>query len=211
MKMTQKRIGLVAIVAMVLWVSATLPALAQGTTSVDVVPYLEKKVVFKAAGLNQSQKFQVKIQSEQGELLFSETFKNKDQYKKVLDFSFAQKGSYYIDLVNDRGLVRKVIKVSEDTLVEGSLKLAAAETLAFTKSILKVSDDKIALRFENQLASPVTVKFYDEDGHLLHQENRIEDEHFGKLFNLSKLEKGSYSMAITAKNYAYYYNVNVKK
>lgn len=211
MKMTQKRIGLVAIVAMVLWVSTTLPILAQGTTNVDVIPYVDKKVVFNASGLDQSQKFQIKIQNEQGELLFNETFKNQDQYKKVLDFSFAKEGNYYIDLVNDRGLVRKVINVSEDALVQGNLKFAAAETLAFTKSILKVPGDKIALRFENQLETPVTVRFFDEDGHLLHQENKIEDSSFGKLFDLSQLKKGSYSVAITAKNYAYYYDVNVKK
>lgn len=200
-----------ATVAMVLWVSSILPASAQKTTSIDVIPYVNKKVVFNASGLDQSRKFQVKIQNEQGELLFSETFKDQDQYKKVLDFSFAKKGSYYIDLINDRGLVRKVIHVSEDALVQGNLKFATAETLAFTKSILKVPGDKIALRFENQLETPVTVKFYDEQGHLLHEENKIEDESFGKLFDLSQLEKGSYSMAITAKNYASYYNVNVKK
>lgn len=203
--------GLVATVAMVLWVSSTLPVLAQGTTNVNVVPYLNKKVVFGASGLDQSQKFQIKIQNEQGELLFSETFKNQNQYKKVLDFSFAKEGKYYIDLVNDRGLVRKVIDVSEDALVQGNLKFATAETLAFTKSILKVPGNKIALRFENQLETPVSVKFYDEDGHLLHQEEKIEEESFGKLFDLSQLQRGSYSMAITAKNYAYYYNVNLKK
>ena len=211
MKMTQKRIGLVATVAIVLWVSTILPAYDQGTTSVDVIPYVNKKVVFNVSGLDQSRKFQVKIQNEQGELLFSETFKNQDQYRKVLDFSFAKEGSYYIDLVNDRGLIRKVINVSEDSLVQGNLKFATAETMAFTKSILKVPGERIALRFENHLDTPVTVKFYDEQGHLLHQESRIEEESFGKLFNLSRLEEGAYSMAITSKNYAYYYNVNVKK
>lgn len=200
-----------AIVAVVLWVSTNLPTLAQGTTNVDVIPYVNKKVVLSASGLDQSQKFQVKIQNEMGELLFSETFKNQDQYKKVLDFSFAKEGNYYIDLVNDRGLVRKVINVSEDALVQGNLKFAAAETLAFTKSILTVPGDKIALHFENQLETPVTVRFFDAEGHLLHQENKIEDSSFGKLFDLSQLKKGSYSMAITAKNYAYYYDVNVKK
>ncbi len=198
-----------AIVAVILWVSAILPVSAQRTTSVDVVPYANKKVLFNASGLDQSKKFQVKIQNDEGELLFSETFKNQEQYKKLLDFSFAQEGTYYIDLINERGLVRKVIGVSEDALVQSNFKFAVAETVAFTKSIYQVDGDKIALRFKNQLESPVSVKIYDENGHLLHNEDEIEEETFAKVFNLSQLEKGSYSMTIQAKNYAYYYQVNL--
>jgi hypothetical protein len=208
--MINNRLRTAAIVAVFLLGSISLPTIAQSTTSIDVVPYVKKKVWFHAKGLDEGQKFQVKIQTGSGELLFSETFKNQDQYKKVLDFSFAQEGDYYIDLINDQGLVRKVIHIGEDALVDNSFKFTTEETEVFSRRFMKVDDAKFALTAESTLDSPLSLRIMDENGNILHEEEEIFDN-FGKLINLSQLDKGKYSVALSSKNYTTYYSVNLGK
>ncbi len=209
MKKVNLKLRSMAIVAVILSVVAILPVSAQKLTNIQVLPAQNKKVIFHASGLNTQSRFQIKIQDEQGNLLFSETFKDQQDYKKVLDFSFAQEGDYYIDLLNEKGLFRKIVNISEDATSKTDILFDVAETTEFNKSILKVDEKKYAFRFRNELETPVNVKIYDQKGHIIHEELEIVDEEFGKLFDMSKLAAGNYSFAVTAKNYTYFYDVNL--
>jgi len=205
-----KKARLATIVVAVLMMSSVLSVNAQRAVNIEVIPYVKEMVWFNVSGLDKAQQFQVKIQNEQGELLFSETFKNQDQYKKVLDFSIANKGTYYVDLVNDYSLIRKVIKVGEGQLVNSNFKYATEDTKVLSREIHKIGNDKYAIKFENSLGIPISFAIRDNEGNLLHSEKDI-DTTYAKLYNLSNLESGDYSMVISAKNYTSYYSVNLGK
>ncbi len=209
MKKVNFKLRSMAIVAVILSVVAILPVSAQQLTNIQVIPAQNKKMIFHASGLNTQSRFQIKIQDDQGNLLYSETFKNKQDYKKILDFSFAQQGDYYIDLLNEKGLFRKIVNISEDSASDSNVLFDVAATAEFNKSVQKVDDKKYAFRFKNELESPVNFKIYDQQGHIIHEELEITEEDFAKLFDLSKLAAGNYSFAVTAKNYTYFYDVNL--
>lgn len=141
-------------------------------------------------------------------VLYSESFKTQRPYHKLFDFSKAEMGTYFIDVIHDGEVNREVLEVSKDNLI---VKHSVAEAQSFKKRIMKNDEGEYTVLFMNKLEEPVTLRILDAKGETLHEDKNIEDPYFLKKYDLTQLDKGTYAFSLSTKSHNYRYDIDLRK
>lgn len=193
MKNLRTKIGVftVALAALVLIGNSTVSAQAK---NVDVSLYKNTTTIaqIKVNGLSETNPAQITIKNADGITFFSDK-SSSDKYVKMIEFGSIKDGVYVVDIIQTRGIVRKVVKKENEALT------IQDEAFVFSNYMAFAEERKLLVKFNNQIKEPVTLRIIDEKGNVLHEESDITTESYTGLFNLSKLNSGSYNMSLSSK------------
>src|SRR5690606_35541975 len=193
MKNLRTKIGVftVALAALVLIGNSTVSAQAK---NVDVSLYKNTTTIaqIKVNGLSETNPAQITIKNADGITFFSDK-SSSDKYVKLIEFGSIKDGVYVVDIIQTRGIVRKVVKKENEALT------IQDEAFVFSNYMAFAEERKLLVKFNNQIKEPVTLRIIDEKGNVLHEESDITTESYTGLFNLSKLNSGSYNMSLSSK------------
>ena len=181
----------VALVALLLVGNFSVSAQAR---NVDVSLYKNSATIaqIKVNGLSELNPAQITIKNAGGVTLFSDE-SSSDKYVKMIEFASIKDGVYVVDVAQSKGIVRKVVKKENEALT------IQDEAFVFSNYMTFAEEGKLLVKFNNQINEPVTLRIIDEKGNILHEESDITSESYTGLFNLSKLNRGSYNMSLSSR------------
>lgn len=133
----------------------------------------------------------VTIKNKNGFTLFSEK-SEAGHYLQLVDFGPISDGIYVVDITQSESVVRKTVRKENNAI---SIQ---DEAYVFNNYIRFPEERKLLVKFNNQIKEPVTLRILDEKGNILHEEADIKTENYTGLFNLSRLNSGSYNMSLTS-------------
>ncbi len=140
----------------------------------------------------------LRLKDAQGRVLHRESIKGH-AYMKKYDMANLPGGEYTFEVSSNEG-------VSQETF---TLSSGVARAMYF-KPAIQIDAEIVKVMFKNSIASPVSLKLYDRDGHVLYQETVASQDEFAKGLNLSKLVAGQYSLSITGDDYVYSKSIALK-
>lgn len=193
MKNLSTKFGVFTVALAALLLVGNLSASAQAK-NVDVSLYKNATTIaqIKVNGLSETNPAQITIKNADGITFFSDK-SSSDKYVKMIEFGSIKDGVYVVDIIQTRGIVRKVVKKENEALT------IQDEAFVFSNYMAFAEERKLLVKFNNQIKEPVTLRIIDEKGNVLHEESDITSESYTGLFNLSKLNSGSYNMSLTSK------------
>jgi hypothetical protein len=176
--------------------------MASGNLKLNILPLTSEKAVV-AISNNEAANFQISIENDRGEKVFyKETHSDTKDYRRIFDFSDLENGDYKLTVSVDGSTAERTFKIGSDNIAVGKEKNLTEPYFAFKDGILKLS-------YLNFPEENLNVNFYKNDDLIFSKEignkfNVIEG------FDLSKLEKGDYSVRLSGESKTFTYNVNVK-
>jgi hypothetical protein len=184
--------------------TATAVAIAAIVTAVekpkmDVIPLNANQAIVSITNENPAL-FEMSIETNNGDLVYyKQTTKISTEYKKTFDFANLQNGSYVLKLkVNDTRVYRE-FEVNNNEIVVGDSKMKFDPYFSFKNSELKFS----YLNFDQE---NFNVSIYNGNG-LLFNKKLGKDFAIQEGFNLSKLEKGNYTVVLSSLSNEYIYTL----
>jgi virulence-associated protein VapD len=171
------------------FLSAVLMVIGVAGASAQTVA-VEKKssTVFKIAYQDEtSGKVKVNIYNENGNEVFSETFKDVKSFVRPLNFSQMEYGVYTVELVGHAGKKTEQINYFS----EPSLKNVHLTKLA--------SESKYLLAVTNSGNEEIKVKIYDSANQLVLEENRLSNMGFAQVYNMKNIS-GAFTFEISDKS-----------
>lgn len=184
--------------------TATAVAIAAIVTAVekpkmDVIPLNANQAIVSITNENPAL-FEMSIETNNGDLVYyKQTTKISTEYKKTFDFANLQNGSYVLKLkVNDTRVYRE-FEVNNNEIVVGDSKMKFDPYFSFKNSELKFS----YLNFDQE---NFNVSIYNGNG-LLFNKKLGKDFAIQEGFNLSKLEKGNYTVVLSSLSNEYVYTL----
>jgi hypothetical protein len=184
--------------------TATAVAIAAIVTAVekpkmDVIPLNANQAIVSITNENPAL-FEMSIETNNGDLVYyKQTTKISTEYKKTFDFANLQNGSYVLKLkVNDTRVYRE-FEVNNSEIVVGDSKMKFDPYFSFKNSELKFS----YLNFDQE---NFNVSIYNGNG-LLFNKKLGKDFAIQEGFNLSKLEKGNYTVVLSSLSNEYVYTL----
>ncbi|MEI8112881.1 MAG: T9SS type A sorting domain-containing protein [Bacteroidia bacterium] len=176
--------------------------MATGNLKVNLVPMSAEKAVVEISSAAASN-FQISISNNKGEVVYyNETDKESSDYRKVFDFSDLENGNYKLSVTVDNQTTERSFDIKNKNLAVGKEKNFMKPFFAYKDGILKLS-------YLNFSEKNMNVDFYS--GNDLVYSHKIDNQFaVNKGFDLSKLDKGSYSVVLSADDKTYTYNVNVE-
>lgn len=191
MKKINTKIGYCLAVAALLFLNS-VPAFSQAKNVQLNLSKLGATIAeIKIDNINLDEPALITIKNENGITLFSEK-SEANRYVQLVDFAPISDGIYLVDIAQSKSVVRKLIKKENHALT------IQDESYVFNNYIKFPEERKLLVKFNNQIKEPVTLRIFDEKGNILHEEADIRTENYIALFNLSKLNSGSYNMSLTS-------------
>lgn len=129
----------------------------------------------------------VKIYDSKGEMIFAETIKKQTSSHRNYDLSEKGQGVYKVEIID--GDFRAVQEIGV------GIRASEGEFNAYISKTLSEGSLKIA--YQNGNPDGVNIVLRDEKGNVMYEELSANEQYFRK-FNLSKLNKGTYTMSITS-------------
>ena len=196
MKKLNTKLGVVSAAIAVMLMFGNLSVSAQGR-NVEVSLYKNATTIaqIKVNGLTESEPAQITIKNLEGTTLFTDKT-SSERYVKMIEFGSIKDGIYVVDVAQSKGIVRKVVKKENEALT------IQDEAYVFSNYMTFAEEGKLLIKFNNQIKEPVTLRILDEKGNVLHEESDITTESYTGLFNLSKLNRGSYNMSLSSKAFS---------
>lgn len=176
--------------------------MAAGNLKVNILPLTAEKAVV-AISNTAAANFQISIENENGEVVYyKETSADSKDFRKVFDFSNLERGDYKLSVSSDGSSSERSFKIDNKNIAVGKEKSTLEPYFAFKDGILKMS-------YLNFSEENLSLNFYDRNDLVYSKEigNRF---NVNEGFNLSKLEKGAYSVILTTNSKSYTYSVNVE-
>ena len=184
--------------------TATAVAIAAIVTAVEkpkmeVIPLNANQAIVSITNENPAL-FEMSIETNNGDLVYyKQTTKISTEYKKTFDFANLQNGSYVLKLkVNDTRVYRE-FEVNNNEIVVGDSKMKFDPYFSFKNNELKFS----YLNFDQE---NFNVSIYNEN-ELFFNKKLGKDFAIQEGFNLSKLEKGNYTVVLSSLNNEYVYTL----
>lgn len=176
--------------------------MAAGNLKVNIEPLTSEKAVVAISNTIASN-FQINIENEKGETIYSKEIgaENKD-YSKVFDFSKLEAGEYKLTASIDGATTERTFKIDKRKIDVGKEKTVIEPYFGYKEGILAVT-------FLNFSQEDLVLNIYDNDG-LVYSKRIGKQFNVSKGFNLSKLDKGNYSVELSTDSNSYTYNVDVK-
>jgi len=176
--------------------------MATGNLKVNIVLMTAKKAVVEISSAAASN-FQISISNNQGEVVYyNETDEESSDYRKVFDFSDLDNGKYKLSVTIENQTTERLFSINNKNLAVGMEKNSMKPFFSYKDDILKLS-------YLNFSEKSMNLDLYN--GNDLVYSHKIDNQFaVNKGFDLSKLDKGNYSVVLSADDKTYTYNVNVE-
>ncbi len=176
--------------------------MATGNLKVNIVPMTAEKAVVEISSAAASN-FQISISNSKGEVVYyNETDEESSDYRKVYDFSDLENGNYKLSVTIENQTTERLFSINNKNLAVGKEKNSMKPFFSYKDDILKLS-------YLNFSEKSMNLDFYN--GNDLVYSHKIDNQFtVNKGFDLSKLDKGNYSVVLSADDKTYTYNVNVE-
>jgi len=175
--------------------------LAGGNLKVNILPLTSETAVVAISSVDASN-LQISIENENGEkVYYKETDAENKDYRKVFDFSNLERGDYKLSVTTDGLTTERNFSIDKNIAV-GKEKSLIEPYFAYKNGVLKVS-------YLNFPEENVSLNFYANN-------DLVYSKEIGTKFNvtegydLSKLDKGSYSVVLSTDSKSYSYDLDLK-
>jgi len=176
--------------------------MASGNLKVNIRPIDSEKAVVAISNAEASN-YQISIVNDKGEVVYAnETEQESMDYNKVFDFSNLENGDYKLSVMVDRLTTERAFKVKNENISVGKEKNMIEPFFAYKDGVLKLS-------YLNFSEEKLNLNFYSQN-ELVYSKAIGDEFSIQKGFNLSKLDKGAYSVVLSTEDKSYTYNVNVE-
>jgi hypothetical protein len=176
--------------------------MASGNLKVNILPLTSETAVLSISNAEESN-FQISIENNKGEVVYyKETDTQSNDFRKVFDFSNLENGDYKLSVTVDILTTERSFSIKNKNIAVGKEKNSIEPYFAYKDGILKLSylnfsEEKLSLNFYNEsdlvYSKEIGNKFSVNEG-----------------FNLSELDKGTYSVVLSTNDKTYSYAVNVE-
>ena len=176
--------------------------MAAGNLKVNILPLTSDKAVVAISNTDAAN-FKISIKNDNGETVYyKETDGNNKDYRKIFDFSDLDRGIYKLSVSVNGLTTEREFKIENSNIAVGKEKSLLEPYFGYKNGVLKVSylnfpEENLSLNFYNG----TDLVFSKELGNKF---NVIEG------YDLSKLNKGSYSVVLTSESKNYSYDLDVK-
>lgn len=165
----------------------------------NVTPVSADRAIVSILNENPAQ-FEVSIKAENGDLVYYKQSDNSiTDYRKIFDFTDLEAGNYLLNLKVNGTSVSNDFSVSHKGIVVGEKKMRYAPFFNHKENVLQLS----YLNFDQE---PLKLKFFDNKG-LVYQKELGKDFNITTGYDLSKLEKGSYTVVLSSFDNEFTYNL----
>lgn len=176
--------------------------MASGNLKVNIVPLTSETAVVAISNTAASN-FQISIENEKGEIIYyKETGADSKDYRKVFDFSKLEAGDYKLAASIDGSTTERSFKIGNKNIAVGKEKSIMEPYFAYKEGVLKLS-------YLNFSEENLSLNFYDTN-ELVYSKKIGDKFNVNEGFDLSKLNKGNYSVVLSTDSKSYTYNVNVE-
>lgn len=176
--------------------------MATGNLKVNILPLTAEKAVVAISNASAAN-FQISIATENGEVVyFKETDADSKDFRKVFDFSNLEKGSYKLSVSVDNETTERSFKIDNKNIAVGKEKSILEPYFAYKNGVLKLS-------YLNFSEDNLSLNLYDTKD-LIYSKEIGSKFNVTEGFDLSKLNKGAYSVVLSTENKSYTYKINVE-
>ncbi len=175
--------------------------MAAGNLKVNILPLTSEKAVV-AISNTVAANFKISIENDKNEIVYyKETNADSRDYRKVFDFSNLLTGDYRLSVSIDGMTTERSFKIESQNIVVGKEKSLMEPYFGYKNGVLKLS----FLNFQEE-----NLKLNLYTGNQLVYSKKIGNQfNVSEGFDLSKLERGAYSVILSGESNDYTYNVNV--
>ncbi len=197
---TSKSISKVTMLVAFVAIANTL--MAAGNLKVNILPLTAEKAVVAISNTDAAN-FQISIENNKGEVVYyKETDNNSKDYRKVFDFSNLETGDYKLMVSLDGLTTERSFTIENSKIAVGKEKSLMEPFFACQEGVLKLS-------YLNFPEENLVLNFYGNNDLVYTKEignkfNVVEG------FDLSKLEKGTYTVVLSSDSKNYTYNLNIE-
>lgn len=178
-------------------------AIANERPTVKVKSVEAKTIAVLATGYGEV-KTDITLKSGNGRVFYRETVKGGENYAKRLDMSEMPNGEYTLEIENKNSFTAIPVKLELNTAVVNS-----KDEVTIVKPTLNVVGDKLNVAFADQNTEEVWVSIFDNNSNRLAYE-KVSTEN-RKRFDLSRLEKGDYTVLMFTKGKKFIQSVSLEK
>ena len=160
------------------------------------------KTILVNLGSVKNEEVIIKIEDAQGNILVSETVKEKLVFSRTYNVSQLENGAFTLFIV------KKMTKTIQPfNVFNGQVTMLAAEMKEKFLPVVIQKNDKLDVNVLLGNYSNITVVVYDNEGHKVFEDKNYVVFDLHKRYDLSKLNKGSYLAEVTAGDEVAYYNI----
>jgi hypothetical protein len=176
--------------------------MASGNLKVNILPINSETAVVSISNA-QASNFQISIANNKGEVVYyKETDSQSIDYRKIFDFSNLENGDYKLSVNVDKMTTEREFSIKNHNIAVGNEKSHIEPFFAYKDGILKLS-------YLNFSEEKLNLNFYNEN-ELVYTKAIGDEFSVQEGFNLSKLDKGDYSVVLSTNDKSYTYNVEVE-
>jgi len=176
--------------------------MATGNLKVNILPINSETAVVAISNAEASN-FQISIANNKGEVVYyKETDSASNDYRKIYDFSDLENGDYKLSVTVDVLTTEREFSIKNQNISVGKEKNHIEPFFTYKDGILKLS-------FLNFSQENLNLNFYN-GSELVYTKSIGDEFSVQEGFNLSKLDKGVYSVLLSTNDKSYSYNVEVE-
>ena len=176
--------------------------MATGNLKVNILP-INSETAVEAISNAEASNFQISIANNKGEVVYyKETDSASNDYRKIFDFSELENGDYKLSVTVDAATTEREFSIKNQNITVGKEKNSIEPFFAYKDGILKLS-------YLNFSEEKLNLNFYNEN-ELVYTKAIGDEFSVQEGFNLSKLDKGDYSIVLSTNDKSYTYNVEVE-
>jgi hypothetical protein len=176
--------------------------MASGNLKVNILPLTSETAVV-AISSSAASNFQISIENENGETIYyKQTGADSKDYRQVFDFSKLEAGEYKLTASIDGSTAERSFKIEHKNIIVGKEKSNMAPFFSYKERVLKLS-------YLNHTEGNVDLNFYDKNN-LVYSRKIGNEFNVNQGFDLSNLNRGTYSVVLSTVSKNYTYNLNVE-
>lgn len=177
-------------------------SLASGNFRVNIAPKSEGMALMEISNSTE-QKYEISLSNSSGEVLYQHKTRGEhSKFNKVFDFSKSEYGVYKLKVKRDEETKEQLLTFSKSGIEVG-------ETITKVDPVFSYSDNLLIVSFQNYNKEELSLNLYQKDELILSKIVKDADS-IKKGFDLSKLDKGNYSMVFSAGDEIYEYEFKIK-
>lgn len=190
---------IIAISFLVVTTLLSKPSMASGSFVVNLVPQTEEMALLEISN-NDGQKYEISILNSLGDLVyFHETKEASRNFNRMFDFSQLEHGDYKVEVKIEGASNEQLVTINKKGIVVGNPSKK-------TDPFFNYKDNILSLSYLNHSIEEMSMNIYQKSN--LIWETKMDAEFvLHKGFDLSKLEKGEYSVVFSAGNEIYEYDL----
>lgn len=190
------------VIMLVAFVAFANTLMATGNLKVNILPLTAEKAVIEISN-TAAANFRISIANEKGEVVYyNQTNGDSKDFSKIFDFRNLDKGNYKLTVTKNGASSERSFKIDDKHIAVGNEKSTLEPFFAYKEGVLKLS-------YLNFSEENIKLNFY-QNNDLIYSKNIGDTFNVNKGFKLWKLDKGTYSVVLSAADKNYTYNFNIE-